>query len=384
MLFNSLLYPLFLAATVAVYWLVPFAWRRWLLVAYSVFFYAFNEWWFLCLIGGMAGVVWLASQAMERPGERRRWFGVVTLAVVMVLVGFKYGPLFLSSFGYTGHWLMPLGISFFTFEFVHFLVDRYYRRLAHPSLADFLVFALFFPTLASGPIKRFTPFTASLHEARQLVGRYFVFGITLIILGYAQKYLLADNLVERTAFLSDPDLVPSRAALLSALFFYSWRLYFDFAGLSNIAIGSALLFGIIVPLNFNRPFVQADLASFWRNWHMSLTSWIRDYVYMPLVFRWRNQKWVMIGGLVGTMAIIGLWHGASWNYLWFGLYHGLGLAFLQVWRGVRPKLPWHLPKPMVRPLGIALTFMYVMMGWPLFVTVSASDSWALYLRLFGF
>ena len=170
-------------------------------------------------------------------------------------------------------------------------------------------------------------------------------------------------------------------AAISGIFFYSVRIFFDFAGLSNVAIGSALLFGVEVPINFNYPYFRKDLASFWRYWHMSLTSWVRDYVYMPLVFRFRNSKTIIFVTVIFTMALIGLWHGSSWNFLFFGLYHGIGLALLQI--KILPKTLNILPNWLKYGLGMALTFVFVSFGWPLFVTSSLHDSVLLYQKIFA-
>jgi alginate O-acetyltransferase complex protein AlgI len=276
---------------------------------------------------------------------------------------------------------MPLGISFFTFEYIHYLIDLNADKLPSHTASDFFTFAFFFPTLASGPIKRFQAFVLGINDVKNFSNQFILSGLFLILVGYLEKYLIADNLVSRTAFLAYPAVAPSATALLSGLFIYSFRLFFDFAGLSNIAIGSALFFGIKVPINFDRPFFKTDLALFWRSWHMSLTSWIRDYVYMPLVFHYRNAKSMIFIGLIVTMGLVGLWHGSSWNFLFFGLYHGFGLAALQIYRGFQPKRL--IPKPIAGVIGMFITFIYVSFGWGFFVTHNLSDSMLIYRSIFA-
>lgn len=391
MLFNTLVYPFFLSLSVAAYWLVPKKFRLHALIAASLAFYAFTSLAYLILIIILATFVFYAGKKIQQAEDakyRKRVFKLSIAGVLFVLVWFKYSGLIFGSlsglFGYqAGEWalLLPLGISFFTFEFIHYLIEIYYRHIGEHTAEEFFSFAFFFPTLASGPIKRFQTFTESLRERLVFSKPFFISGIIYIIGGYLQKYLVADSLVSRTVYLATPSIAPTGGALLTGLFLYSVRLYFDFAGLSNIAIGSALLFGIKVPINFSYPFFKSDLAAFWRSWHMSLTSWIRDYIYMPLVFRYRNSKAAIIGGLIMTMALVGMWHGASWNFLVFGMYHGLGLAFLQVMRGFkRRKL---LPAKLSFAMGMLFTFIYVSMGWGFFVTHSLSDSILLYSRIFG-
>lgn len=393
MLFNTSIYPLFLALCVALYWIVPRTMRVYVLIIASIVFYAFNSIEYLVLLAVMATVVYIFAKKIQKnihEGVRKKYFYISIVSIVGLLIWFKYANLL---FGGLEHFIgvpektwwmkiaMPLGISFFTFEFIHYLIDIYHKQIPPHRAEDFFSFVFFFPTLASGPIKRFQTFVHTLHENVGFSKEYFYSGCIYIVLGYAQKYLIADNLIERTAFLSTPSLAPTAGAIISGLVFYSLRIYFDFAGLSNIAIGSALLFGIKVPINFSYPYFRPNLAAFWRNWHMSLTSWIRDYVYMPLVFRFRNSKVSLVGGLVITMALVGLWHGSSLNFLFFGIYHGVGLAILQVIRMYKKKKILH-PK-LSYVLGVGATFIYVTVGWGFFVTTSLHDSFLLYHRVFA-
>ena len=392
MLFNTFVYPFFLAVSVALFWMSPARFRLVSLLAISVVFYGFNGAKFLilvCLLSMFTYGIGMKLSSIADPVKKKKylWFGIAV--ILCVLLFFKYSNLFLSTIqdliGGDINFktiFLPLGISFFTFEFIHYLVEMYYGRLAKHTMLEFFSFALFFPTLASGPIKRFNKFFDSTRNAQFFSKKFFITGLFFILFGYIQKYLVADNLVEQTAFLSTPGLAPSGKAILSGLVFYSFRIYFDFAGLSNIAIGSALLFGITVPINFSWPYLRKDLASFWKYWHMSLTSWIRDYIYMPLVFRFRHSRLVTIFAVVVTMALIGLWHGASWNFLFFGLYHGVGLAVLQT-RIFSLKYYEMMPKWLRDGIGMAATFICVTLGWPFFVTASLHDSLLLYQKIFG-
>jgi alginate O-acetyltransferase complex protein AlgI len=390
MLFNTLLYPCFLAIVVAVFWAIPWRFRSLVIIFASLIFYGWSSIAYLLLIALLAIFVYLAGQSILHTDEslkKRKTFLIAITIVVAVLIFFKYSRLFTLSiaslFGFAPPaWsiLLPIGISFFTFEFIHYLIEVNLGHIKTHSKTEFFAFAFFFPTLQSGPIKRFQTFVDSL-RSHVFSLSVFLSGITYILIGYAQKYLIADSLVIRTSFLSTPEFAPTGFAILSGLFFYSFRLYFDFAGLSNIAIGSALLFGIMVPVNFDRPFLQSDLAAFWRRWHMSLTSWIRDYIFMPLVFRFRNNKYMTVIGLVLTMALVGLWHGSSWNFLFFGMYHGCGLALLQVYR--MKKRQRVLPLRLGRVVGVIFTFVFVSFGWGFFVTHSMHDSILLYERVFA-
>jgi alginate O-acetyltransferase complex protein AlgI len=375
------------------YWFCGPKYRITFLILASLIFYSFSglsSFFIIVCLACFTYVIgrYLLKHQEQQMGKKRVFLGGISV-VVSVLLFFKYGNLLVKSIesvvgfhGEISRLLLPLGISFFTFEFIHYLVDVYYKKIPQHTSKEFFAFAFFFPTLASGPIKRFQTFVQSLRSANHFSWTYFYSGIFYISMGYAQKYLVADNLVRRTYFLAHPDLIPAPMALVSGLFFYSLRIYFDFAGLSNIAIGSALLFGIKVPINFSWPYFRKDLASFWKYWHMSLTSWIRDYVYMPLVFKFRNSKLILSSSFIITMGLIGLWHGSSWNFLCFGLYHGVGLLTLHLWRELKIKIPFRLPKKIAYGIGMVTTFVFVTLGWPLFVTTNLHDSYTLYQKLF--
>lgn len=392
MLFNTFIYPFFLAGAVLVFWVAPKKFRLISLIVFSLVFYGFSEVKFLILILFLSIFTYLIGRQIKNKGtkaDKKKYLLAGIIVIIFALVFFKYGNLLLQTVadiagGNLGisRILLPLGISFFTFEFVHYLVEMYYGRLPEHTAVEFFSFALFFPTLASGPIKRFPKFFQSIRGNQSFSIKFFITGLFFILFGYSQKYFIADNLVERTAFLTTPSIIPTNAAVLTGLFFYSFRIFFDFAGLSNIAIGSALLFGIEVPTNFYWPYFRKDLASFWKYWHMSLTSWIRDYVYMPLVFRFRNSKFITFGAVILTLGLVGLWHGSSWNFLFFGLYHGIGLAILQIKRSSQT-FSAILPKWAKYGLGMLVTFVFVTLGWPLFVTTSLHDSILLYQKIFA-
>lgn len=392
MLFNSFIYPFFLTGCVALYWLAPVRLRIPLLIFFSIIFYSLSGLWYLLLIMGLVVFVYWIAQVIRKSHEEKVASHLVVggiAAILMVLIWFKYSSLLVSGFAllFAKDWkfsiALPLGISFFTFEFIHYLVDLHRRQLPEHRAIHFFAFALFFPTLVSGPVKRFPAFFESLKTIGRFQRDFFFSGLLYILFGYAEKYLLADNFILRTSFLMTPSAAPSGQALLSGIFFYSFRIYFDFLGLTNIAMGSALLFGIKVPMNFNHPYLKPDLAQFWRSWHMSLTNWIRDYIYMPLVFRFRYNKLMQSIALILTLSLIGMWHGSTLNYLFFGVYHGIGLTVLQLWRSWRTRPRLKLPPAFSYILGVVATFTFVTLGWPLFVTHSLADSILTYRRIFG-
>lgn len=378
MLFNSFLYPLFLAVVTTVHWLLPARFRIMFLIAAGCLFFAASDMHSFLLMLVLGSITWVTGVRVRQGNRRLAFVGIAVM--VVTLVAFKYAGMLVSSTNFlTGSrlslpgWALPLGISFFTFEFVHYLADSYRGLIPTHRLRDFVAFTFFFPTLVSGPIKRFQTFETSLIDTRFQPAMFWT-GIVWILVGYAQKYLIADPLIPFTSVLAHPEAISTQLAAASGLVLYSIRIYADFAGLSSIAIGSALLLGIVVPKNFHHPYFSPDIQQFWRRWHMSLGSWVRDYLYIPLGGNRVGFPRQMIN-LIIVMVIVGLWHGAGWNFATWGLYHGLGLAAHRIWRLYVPAMP--------RVLGIVFTFAFVTIGWAFFATRSLNDSFLLLGRIFG-
>ncbi len=386
MLFNSFSYPLFLALCCTLYWSAPRQWRAMVLLCAGIAFYALAAPAALLLIGGLAIMTYASGQLIMRKGSVRLAIGYPLTIILLAFVFFKYSTFLIGSFATLTSSsigipaiVLPLGMSFFTFEFIHYLVDIHRGRIGQHGLKDFLLFAFFFPTMISGPIKRFQAFHTSL-EDRDFHPSMAWTGLLLLLLGYAQKYLFADPLIPFTKDLAHPQVLLTHVSALGGLFLYSWRIYFDFAGLSNIAIGSALLLGFLVPRNFRLPYFSSNIQTFWRYWHMSLSSWVRDYIYISFGGN-RVGKIRMTANLLLAMIIVGLWHGAGWNFAFWGLYHGLGLVGHRLWTAVRPKVSWY-DCLFMRIVGTCLTFTFVTVGWAFFVTTSLADSFLLLHKAF--
>jgi alginate O-acetyltransferase complex protein AlgI len=263
--------------------------------------------------------------------------------------------------------LPPLGISFFTFEFVHYLVEV--RRGGEPirSPLKFLLFSIFFPSLVAGPIKRYPQFLASLNEgSRRFEMGNISYGLLRMAVGFFKKVVIADNL---TFYVTSnaPDFASfglvGRWAFLAAI---SFRILMDFSGYSDIAIGAAQLLGVRLPENFNWPYLAGSIRDFWQRWHISLSSWIRDYIYIPLGGNRLGLGRRAVNGLI-AFALIGLWHGPAWNFVAWGLYHGAGLAVCSTYASIPvagPLLSQGLKKEPL--LGWAVTQLFVWLGWLLF------------------
>lgn len=377
MIFNEALYPLFLLISAAVFYVIPTKWRASWLFASGLAFYAYYADIFVLLFGAEALAVWWL---MKRWRTRRDAFVLGILATVLILGYYKYRNMALLTWAQIQQvWhtqalppveslILPLAISFFTFEFIHYLVDMHQDKVEKHSLTEFMAFVMFFPTMIAGPIKRFQGFVPQILSARFRWDNLAT-GMQRIVIGSAKKIIVADSMDLWVAPLQGGAMSGyDPATLWVALFCYSIKIYADFSGYSDIAIGSARLFGIVVPENFSWPYLRPNIALFWRHWHISLTSWITDYVFKPL-----GGSRVALGrALLNTliaMAVSGIWHGAAWHFVIWGLYHGSLLSLHRIWREkIKPRVPWveKFPK-LYTGLCTALTFFLVTLGWGLFI-----------------
>jgi alginate O-acetyltransferase complex protein AlgI len=289
---------------------------------------------------------------------------------VLLLGIFKYWNFFTGLFflhppnplRWAGAFL-PLGISFFTFEFYHYAWDRRAGKTEAGTLGEYLAFILFFPTLVAGPIKRYQDFLPKLRANPADWNRDWERGITRILTGLAKKFAIADLMTAWTNHLNAHDLaVADRRILPLWLLAYGVKIYADFSAYSDIAIGSARLFGIAVPENFDWPYGRRNIQRFWQCWHISLTRWLIDYVYVPMGGSRVAQPRIYANILV-VMLVSGLWHGAGLNFVAWGLWHGFLLAGHRFWRTLRGA-------PSNSPLAVyassALTFALVNLGWVFF------------------
>lgn len=378
MIFNEALYPLFLLVAVTVFFLIPVKWRAgWLFVS-GLGFYAYYADIFVLLFGLEALGVWLL---MKRWRTRKDLFVLGLIVTVGILGYYKYRNMAILSWAQIQQlWtptalpsvealILPLAISFFTFEFIHYMVDMRDDKIEKHSLTEFMAFIMFFPTMIAGPIKRFQGFVPQIINARFSWGHIHA-GLSRILIGSFKKIVIADSLDLWIAPLQAGDFSTyDPVTLWVSLFAYSIKIYVDFSGYSDIAIGSARLFGIVVPENFNWPYLRPDIAQFWRHWHISLTSWITDYVFIKSLGGSRVGFARTLFNTVAAMVVSGIWHGAAWHFAVWGLYHGVLLALNRVWREkIKPKVPWVETFPRVYyVLCTLLTFFLVTIGWGLFI-----------------
>jgi len=284
-----------------------------------------------------------------------------------------------------------LGFSYVAFRLLHTVIDRKTGRLPAVSLGEYVNYVIFFPAFSAGPIDRLERFSNNLNDP---VALNWMDAGTRLFVGLFKKFVIADGLAwfALSDFL-EPN-VHSAAWLWIFLYAYSLRIYFDFSGYTDIAIGLGKLLGVQLPENFDAPYLKPNLTQFWNSWHITLTQWFRSYFFNLLTRFMRSSKialpmWLMVFiAQVTTMALIGLWHGVTWGFLFWGLWHGLGLFIQNRWRDwMRPRvLAWNITprsEAMWKYSGIFLTFHFVTVGWLFFFLPNPSMAWNVMLRLFG-
>ncbi len=387
MLFNSLEYAIFLPVTWLLFWLTPARWRVELLLVASYIFYATWSPPYAALMFVLAVANYLFGLAVGRATRRKRLvlWGCVG-ADLAVLGFFKYWNFAAESASVavgsaTGAaWdppflelVLPLGISFFTFEFIHYLVDIHRGSVPVHSFSKFHVFAAFFPTQIAGPIKRFQQFVPELAGTKRFDPELAKDGLRLIALGLMKKVLIADKLAPIADAGFEASKIGTGEAWIATLAF-ALQIYFDFSGYTDIARGSAQLFGFHIPINFDAPYLATSVSDFWRRWHISLSTWLRDYLFIPLGGSRRGLA-ITVRNLLITMALGGLWHGAAWHFVVWGVYWGAALSIdrlRQAWLPLRPS-------PAAAVVGWIVTQVVVLVGWVLFRAETMEDA-ALFLR----
>jgi alginate O-acetyltransferase complex protein AlgI len=370
MLFNSYAFLLvFLPGSILICGLVDAhpRLRTWVLIALSMIFYAYWDVRFLPLMVGSILVNWWAAQLYT--STRRH--AIITAAIasnLLVLAIFKYNNFFAENFSaLLGVKIdplsvaLPLGISFFTFHHIMYLVDLGRGKAPAFPLDRYALYICFFPQVLAGPLVRWYEVIHQFGKAIFVPGweARFALGLTFIVVGLAQKVFLGDGLATNVnsfyerASIGDIGQVEAWLAVLS----FSFQIFFDFSGYTDVAIGAALLFGIELPPNFNSPYRATSVREFWRRWHMTLSRFLRDYLYVPLGGN-RHGLPRQVVALLLTMGLGGLWHGAGWLFIVWGFLHGIALATDLIWRHTGLRMP--------SALGWAVTFLFVTIAWVFF------------------
>jgi alginate O-acetyltransferase complex protein AlgI len=409
MLFNTVSYVFFLFTAVVIYWLLTPNKRKWLLLAASLAFYAAWKWEFLFLICGSALVDYFFSLKIYDTNKlnKRRLYLISSLSInIALLLYFKYTYFLVENIAGVGlifgkDWMinpgeiiLPLGISFYTFLSISYTVDVY-RRLYSPirNFDIYLTYVMFWPHMIAGPILRAHELIPQITRNNFFYLKHLVTGIRLILIGLFLKVVLADQIAPMVddAFALHPANLGGLDVITMG-FAFGFQIYFDFAGYSMVAIGSARLLGIRFPDNFDWPYLATSPREFWRRWHMTLSSWIRDYLYIPMSgmpFRNRSEGGIELQFaektttirltliLFITWFIMGLWHGASWHFALWGGWHAMLIFTYRMLQGRFDA--W--PKRMVLVGGWGLTLLLVMLGWIPFRADSLDHAVSLLARL---
>jgi len=371
-LFTTLNFLIFLAVVLSLFYLLPRPQRRYLLLAASLFFYMVWNAKFVVLILGLITIDYFAALwIVHKRGRQRRVALLVSLCANVGLLGyFKYTNFLRDTYFSVFHAglpiqpldiILPLGISFHTFQSISYVIDVYRgEQPAIKSYFDYALFVAFFPQLVAGPIVRAREFFADYFNWQPPTGEEWQRGFAMIVTGYVKKLIFADQFaMVADSYFNNPQAMPGLLPAWSASVAFALQIFFDFSGYTDIAIGVALLFGFHFPENFRRPYLSASVTEFWRRWHMTLSGWLRDYIYISLGGN-RRGKIRTYANLMLTMLIGGLWHGANWNFVIWGGYQGAWLAIERIVYGRKEREGFERI-----PLAV-LTFAITCIGWVFF------------------
>ena len=397
MLFNSFEFLVFLPIVFLLYWFVfkPLRWQNLFVVAASYLFYGWWDWRFLILIAITTFCSFASGVLLEKYEGRRtlqQWVSASNIILnLLILCYFKYCNFFGENFaalfrsmGMQADWvtldvLLPVGISFYTFQALSYTIDVYRHKIepTHDVVA-FFAFISFFPQLVAGPIERATNLLPQFLAPRTFDYSKAVDGMRQILWGLFKKMVVADNCAVAVNLIFDDYQSLNGLDLFCGALFFTFQIYGDFSGYSDIAIGTARLFGINLMRNFNFPYFSRDIAEFWRRWHISLTTWFRDYIYIPLGGS-RCGRWKVARNTMVIFLVSGFWHGANWTFITWGAFHAL--LFLPLFVSGRNRKYTDVVAcgkrlPSLKEAGqMLVTFLLAVTGWILFRAVSLHQAW---------
>jgi len=378
MAFNSVPYLVVLAAAVATFWLLPSGYRRAFALLASVAFYLTWGLSFVWLPLLMAAVVYIAGRQITSSGkEANHWTRLGVLFLLVLLVFFKYRAFLLINLRELGispavsppPWFLsiafPVGISFLTFEAIAYLVDLRQGRVKLPGFLDLCLFFYFWPNILSGPIVRARELMPQLQFQKPFEPGFVFEGLDRLIWGLVQKNVIANLLgvwVDR-GFAPDQAAGHSTVDAWCLAIGFALQIYFDFSAYTNMAIGASKLLGVTLPENFRQPYHAANPPEFWSRWHMTLSRWVRDYLFFPINAKYSGAPLPLYVSLIGMMALVGLWHGAGWGFLLWGMLHGVYLVVYRIYESWRDAEPGTANPP-------ATAFF-----WRLFTLIAATAAW---------
>lgn len=396
MLFNSFEFLVFLPIVFLLYWFVfrPRQWQNLLIVVASYVFYGWWDWRFLLLIALTSVCSYASGLLIEHYGNHRHTQRAISAANIIlnlaILGVFKYYNFFVdnlntlfSTFGYHLDWvtinvILPVGISFYTFQALSYTIDVYRNNIhATHDPIEFFAYISFFPQLVAGPIERATNLLPQFQKERPFDYAKAVDGCRQMLWGFFKKLVIADNCAIAVNQIWEGYVDKTGLVLLMGGILFTFQIYCDFSGYSDIAIGCARLFGFNLMRNFNFPYFSRSIPEFWRRWHISLTTWFRDYIYFPLGGS-RCDKWKIIRNVYIVWAISGLWHGAAWTFVCWGLFHATLLAVYNLF-GINTKYKNIVAEgrylPHAKELAqMLLTFLLAVIGWIIFRAESMTQA----------
>lgn len=405
MLFQSIEFLIFLPIVFLLYWFVfkRLKYQNMLVLIASYVFYGWWDWRFLILIAITSALSYLSGILIKKfddSPKKTKWISVGNIILnLLILCVFKYFNFFVGSFvqlfnlfGMHLDWasasiILPVGISFYTFQALSYTIDVYRKKIKPTRDAvAFFAYISFFPQLVAGPIERSTNLLPQFQKERTFTCENGVSGLRQMLWGFFKKIVIADQCAKYVDVVFADYASQNGNTLLLAVFLFSIQIYADFSGYSDIAIGTAKLFGIKLMRNFNNPYFSRDIAEFWRRWHISLTTWFRDYVYIPLGGS-RVSKAKIIRNTFIIFLLSGLWHGANWTFIAWGSYHAilfLPLILLEKNRKYITNINENQWLPNVKELlQMLITFILVAIGWIFFRSTTISDAFAFIQNIFN-
>ncbi len=405
MLFNSLEFLVFLPIVFLIYWSLnkkELQVQNLLLLLASYYFYSCWDWRFLFLLLFSTGLDYAAALKIhnsENSNHRKFWFWLSIIANIGFLGFFKYYNFFISSFvellqainiqanPYALKIILPVGISFYTFHGLSYIIDVYKKRIEpEKNIVTYSLFVSYFPLLVAGPIERATHLLPQLKKKRFFNYNLAVAGLRQILWGFFKKIVIADNCAEYVNLIfSEPDAYSGSSLFVGAVFF-SFQIYGDFSGYSDIALGTSKLFGINLLKNFNYPYFSRDIAEFWRRWHISLSSWFKDYLYIPLGGS-KGGTWSKIRNVFIIFIVSGFWHGANWTFIFWGFLNALFIIPSVLMGNNRNNLDI-VAKNTILPsfkeiLQMGITFLLATFAWIFFRADSMFDAFSYISHMFS-
>jgi alginate O-acetyltransferase complex protein AlgI len=367
---------------VAIYWLLPRNSQLYWLTLFPIISLAFfKQYQALASLIVLTPICYLlsgnAGAGLQSHERRKDLMGIVLLC--SVFLAYKLEQSVAASEGRT---IVLLGASYYILKMVHYLVETSNRSIKPHGFPEFAAYIFFPPTLLVGPINRFPDFLRD-EQRRRWDSKLFHTGLERILFGYFKVIVLASYLLDTKFEIYIRDVGGDSTALGAWLgcLEYGLDLYFRFGGYCDIAIGLSALLGFRIIENFNYPFFRSNISAFWKSWHISLSSWCRDYIFTPVAFTLKRPA----TGIIASMLILGIWHELSWRYIIWGLYHGMGIVSFQLWTRSKAHLPkWLvLPRPLALPLSIFLTANFVILGFAITRTDDPASALAIYRTIFG-